>query len=745
VNPVDSRSVSKLSCALCFAIVLLNPIEAQQPMEQSDAAVWHEAVTLRSRLSQNTDDHVLAFRVAQLEVAMGKPQRAIAVLSQNAGPDSLWEALGFRIRGEAEYALERFESAAHSFDRALELTEGREAAVLAVRAGVAFESAGMAEAAAARYADAVDALPELRAWLAPRWAGVLADTFRAFELLSEAADEVEAIATEVRGRIYANAGDTTRAISVLERADRPGSAARLALGFGDSTAARRSAYAAVESVDTATIRVGVELTESLFPPESPDEYLDLAAASRRLGSVRTATDFALGAVSAGDSSPGTLVYLGDLYAARRARLRALTAYRAAAAMQGAAAEEAAFKYGRTLLLLGRLNEGMAALSNFVGEFPDHDLVPRAIYGMADRRRRERRYDLSDSLNQIVAERWPSNSYASNARMALAVDALNRSDTATAINWYRAEVALRGRQRNVAQFRLGSIRAASGDTVAARAVWAALARRDSIGYYGTIARTASGLPPLSVDPNPNILGSNRAMEILETVDLLADSYLSAELDQLLDQLQSDRSRSPRELLDLGEGLIERGFVLEGIRLGWLASRAYTLNHPRVLRIVFPWPYRDLIEQTANELDLDPYLLAALIRQESAFTPHAVSRAGAHGLMQLMPPTAREVARKIGAQWDTALLTIPDANLRLGATHLEGLLRRYGDNIIPTLAAYNAGGTPVRRWLARYDVNDPIQFVENIPYVETRGYLRTVLRNHALYRALYPERAEGANGS
>ena len=362
--------------------------------------------------------------------------------------------------------------------------------------------------------------------------------------------------------------------------------------------------------------------------------------------------------------------------------------------------------------------------------------------MADRRRRERRFNESDSLNQLVAEGWRRNTYASLARMDLATDALARDDTAAAVDWYRAEIESRGSQRHVAQYRLGSIRAEQRDTVAARGIWAALARADSLGYYGTIARTAAKMPPLGLAPISRTPASSESREILQVLDLLRETYLHEELALLLDSIEAERSRSPAELLDVAEGLIERGFVLEGIHLGWLASRSYTLNHPRVLRVVFPWPFRDLIEQKAQELELDPYLLAALIRQESAFTPSAVSRAGAYGLMQLMPPTAREVARRIGADWDEVLLTVADANLHLGATHLAGLLRHYDNRVVPTLAAYNAGGTPVRRWLRSFGGDDPVKFIEQVPYVETRGYLRTVLRNWVLYRALYPARPAGS---
>lgn len=720
--------------------MLAAPAAAQPGSKSLDGAVWQEAQELSARLGAEDSGKSVAFRAAQLEVTMGRHAGALGILTKHGGADSLWDATGFRVRGEAEYGLGQFQAAARSFVIAAELEEGTARGILTTRAGVAYERAGMLTAAAAQYGLASDLVPELAGWLALREASVSSDTARAIRLLAEVEPEAEPLAAAARGLLYARAGDTSSAVAVLEQSELPGRAASLALSAGDSATARRLAYAAVVAEDTSVVRTGFTIVEEGFPPVTASEYLALSKAAQRLGSLRDASQYAAETVAAGDSSAGTLVFLGDLWAARRYRSRALAAYRIASTMEGEAAIEAAFKYGRSLLLVGRASEGMSALADFVERYPDHPSVPRAFYGMADRRRRERRLDLSDSLNQIVAERWPRNSYASLARMDLAADALSRGDTTAAIEWYREEIEVLGMRRNVAQYRLGALRAATDDTIGARAVWAALARRDSLGYYGTIARTAARLPPLDIEPSPGTLLSNTARNILTVIELLRESYLDDELAVLIDSLKARRSRSPPELLDLAEGLIELGFVSEGIHLGWLASRAYTLNHPRVLRAVFPWPYRDLIEHTARELRLDPHLLAGLIRQESAFTPTAISRAGAHGLMQLMPPTAREVARRIGAVWDEVLLTVPDANLRLGATHLEGLLRRYDDRVLPSLAAYNAGGVPVRRWMASWDGEDAVQFIENVTYNETRGYLRTVLRNWALYRSLYPMELE-----
>ncbi|MCH7775225.1 MAG: lytic transglycosylase domain-containing protein, partial [Gemmatimonadetes bacterium] len=143
--------------------------------------------------------------------------------------------------------------------------------------------------------------------------------------------------------------------------------------------------------------------------------------------------------------------------------------------------------------------------------------------------------------------------------------------------------------------------------------------------------------------------------------------------------------------------------------------------------------------AREFDLDPFLLAALVRQESAFDADATSRAGARGLMQLMPATARGLARQLGVDWDNAFLGIADANVHLGAAHLAQMLRQYGGEIVPALAAYNAGGSRVRRWLRFPEARagDWFLFIERIPFAETRGYVQTLLRNRELYSALYGE--------
>ena len=132
----------------------------------------------------------------------------------------------------------------------------------------------------------------------------------------------------------------------------------------------------------------------------------------------------------------------------------------------------------------------------------------------------------------------------------------------------------------------------------------------------------------------------------------------------------------------------------------------------------------------------------MREESGLDPLAVSRAGAVGLTQLMLPTARGVARRLGlGRIGRADLSRPELNIRLGSRHLGDLLRRFHGSLALALAAYNAGGGAVSRWLGQRAGAELDEFVEEIPVEETRGYVKRVLRSFAAYRLLQDAPGEG----
>ncbi|HWP59392.1 MAG TPA: transglycosylase SLT domain-containing protein [Candidatus Acidoferrales bacterium] len=155
--------------------------------------------------------------------------------------------------------------------------------------------------------------------------------------------------------------------------------------------------------------------------------------------------------------------------------------------------------------------------------------------------------------------------------------------------------------------------------------------------------------------------------------------------------------------------------------------------------YPLAYWDLVRQKAEAKNLDPYLVLALIRQESLFDPRAVSSANAIGLMQLLPSTAARLARQLGlAEPRPEELFDPNLNVTLGCQYLEELLRLYGNDPVKALAAYNAGEKAVARWERQIATDDPDEFIERITYGETHQYVKLVLRSQRLYRSLYAAR-------
>jgi soluble lytic murein transglycosylase len=129
-----------------------------------------------------------------------------------------------------------------------------------------------------------------------------------------------------------------------------------------------------------------------------------------------------------------------------------------------------------------------------------------------------------------------------------------------------------------------------------------------------------------------------------------------------------------------------------------------------------------------------LTAGLIRQESAYLPDARSGANAYGLMQLLPKTARLYAKKAKVRYSTPMLFEPDYNIHLGTIYLAGLRHDFG-SVESALAAYNAGEERVAQWTAGQSYREPAEFVDSIPFTETREYVEIVTRNADIYRKIY----------
>ena len=155
---------------------------------------------------------------------------------------------------------------------------------------------------------------------------------------------------------------------------------------------------------------------------------------------------------------------------------------------------------------------------------------------------------------------------------------------------------------------------------------------------------------------------------------------------------------------------------------------------ILTTIFPVQYWDLIRKYSAQHNLDPYLVAALMAQESTFVPDIKSHAGAYGLMQVMPPTGRQYARKLKLRYSLRLLTTAESNIRIGTMYFADLIRQFG-GVHLALASYNAGETPVRRWMRENPDLPQDEFIDSITYPETQQYVKRLLGTAEDYRRLY----------
>ncbi len=696
---------------------------------------WHAAELLLAAAAREVHPSAeFVVEGAKAELRARRYDQARGLLAGQPWLEDYENGAALAALAEAEAGLGLAPEAAAHYQMARARVAGTPAALRAVRAGLAFQAAGQIDSASAAYGAArADGLGVIDAWLRLREAATTRDTARAARLLADLPAPAARAAAAARAHALLNAGDTTRAADAFAAAGQGLDAAQLSLAMGDSARARTAVYTLLDASpesDAAAAASGLALRVLL--PRTPGEEVALARTLKAHGAQSDARLLVARAIAAGDSSGATRLLYGEL-------LAALGRYNDAARADLAAARDttvaalAVYRRARILVRLG--DPGAApALSGFAATFPSDTAAPTALYVLGDY--------LIDHGDSAAAARWfaelfrryPADQRASVARIRLALQAQRAGQLDSAAALYGAEVAAGGPLRQSARFWLGMLARTRGDATGAQATWLALAREDSIGYYGLRARREVGLPPLAIRAAPTPPPPPAVAVALGRIDTLILAGLDSAAD---DEVRAVLAHPPQEvdaLLAWSVGLAARGFGPSAVRLGWQAALR-SPNDPRVLRAIFPWPDRGALEAEAQEFGVDPYLLAALVRQESVFDVAALSRAGARGLAQLLPGTAAITARDLDVTFDPSWITLPDYNLHLGAAHLAELLRRFGGRVEVAAAAYNAGAAPVGRWLTRPGADDPDQFLELVPYPETRGYIRAVLRNRELYRALY----------
>ncbi|MEO8727597.1 MAG: transglycosylase SLT domain-containing protein [Acidobacteriaceae bacterium] len=288
---------------------------------------------------------------------------------------------------------------------------------------------------------------------------------------------------------------------------------------------------------------------------------------------------------------------------------------------------------------------------------------------------------------------------------------------------------------------------------AKAYYAKLLGRYRGYYYGVIAASqlqaleavpASNIPELerigAAEPAPELSDAPEDDPRVAKARLLTNAALNdyAMREMKAAQEENDGAWVPGELARLYISQQRPDRALRSLKSSLPGYFTYGMDEvPRFYwETLFPRPYWNELRAYSLLEGLDPYLVASLIRQESEFNPSAVSGKDAYGLMQLLPSVAKSMAKELKIRhWKQSEITNPQMNLRLGIHYFRTLVNKYNGQVEYALAAYNAGDNRVSDWRSNGDYHDIYEFVESIPFTETREYVQAIERNSEIYAELY----------
>lgn len=369
------------------------------------------------------------------------------------------------------------------------------------------------------------------------------------------------------------------------------------------------------------------------------------------------------------------------------------------------------------------------------------------------------YDQALDFYRELQQRFPNGSKASYAHWKTAWLTLRQGRKEEAKKLLEEQISLYpgGNEANAALYWRARLAEEDNQPAMARAFYQKLSDRYRNYYYAELARARLDKLPLVADPPGEFPLLDRIPPLqhaekitleeaptdnlhLQKAKLLGNGGL---VDFAASEMQAAAKEDPGSwaLAQTAQLFTDTGHYDRAIETMKRSVPSYFAVDLSMLpreywEALFPRPYWPDLKKFSEKNGLDPYLVASLIRQESEFNPLAVSRANAVGLMQLLPKTGKVVAREEHVKhYNASQLYTPAMNLQLGTRYFRGMVDQFGGSFEHALAAYNAGSDRVQEWMGQGPYRDSPEFVESIPFTETREYVQAIMRNASVYRQLY----------
>ena len=639
--------------------------------------------------------------------------------------------------------------------------EDRDSALAALRTGLELRE-GDADAARTAFASAARRLPAFADWahlLAADAAARAGDVRLVEKHLEETAPELAADrGWRARVRAYRAAQDLAGAIRAaaeaqptppVERVEARVMLGELRLLARDTAGAIAAFRSAVDSFPGYSRSVDAARALSSLRQRTNDDRLRIGTVYLRHGNMDRAIDNLDAYIDARGGTAAERAQLRlrigrALFDAREYRTAIQRMTRLAALdVAPEVAAEALLVRGRSQYRLDQVTAGRASLLAAVERAPRSEIAAHALFILGDMDHDAGRITAASANYGKAVTAAPGSAIGMEAGMRMGAIAYLAGNYTNAARSFEQQLGTRaGSARQRAGYWTALTLERSGAKARADSLLRDVVQQNPLSYYGMRAAERIDAPSprrkFAPAPAPAPETRLRIENALLRLDILRELKLGDAATYENDRVQRHLGATGEAGYALAEALNERGELLRGIRMGRAIERSVEQTNERLLRIIHPFPYRDIIEREARRNGLDPYFVVALIRQESLFNPRARSGPGAIGLMQVMPRTGTQVARNLGIRnFKPEMLEDPAINVRIGTVILADLIRSYNGRTVDVLIAYNAGGGRLSRWRRHAEYRDPELFIERIPYEETRDYVRIVQENAFNYRVLYGE--------
>jgi soluble lytic murein transglycosylase len=410
---------------------------------------------------------------------------------------------------------------------------------------------------------------------------------------------------------------------------------------------------------------------------------------------------------------------------------------------------AVFWRARSLARAGRVEESLAMFER-VSRGADAELAARARF-LSATLLEDTDLPAAEAAYRKVEREAPAASQRSAATWRIAWLAWRRGDAAAAARGFErfaANAADEG-ERARGRYWLGRALQKLG-RARGREELAGLAREEPFTYYGWRAGArVDGVAPAALSAAADVAAAPRGSPFgastlppatLRRIQILLEAGLDERVSVEVRPLGASAPNAATRLV-LAQLLLEAGrfHLAQRLVLDYDAdslARRPAPGEEALWWMAWPTAFDGTVERVARAHAVDPALVYAVMREESGYQPDALSVVGARGLVQIMPDTGRRLAADLGAgTFDPAELFVPERNLELGALYLSQLVARFEGRLSAAIASYNAGPEAVARWMAADRGRDDDEWVESIPYDQTRSYVKRVLRSVHVYRALY----------